>query len=576
MPRPTNLRHVTAALLLGAAVTLAAPGPATAQEADPGAFLAAKIAAQNSDYASAANWYSRALLADPGNPSLLEGAVISNLALGEIGPAARLATALESAVGPGQIGHLALLAEEAGRDDFAAVLARTTPGHDQGALLDSLLFGWSQLGLGRMSDAAETFDKIAAVKGLEAFGLYHKALALATVGDLEGADDILSGRAKGEIVLIRRGVIAHAQILSQLERNPDALALIDKHFVGANDPEVTDLKRRLAAGEPLAFTTVRNPKDGIAEVFFTLAATMSGEVDNNLTLLHARIAQHLRPDNAEAALLTASVLEAQKQHDLAAEVYALVPPDSPVFHIAELGRADAVYAAGRKEAALEILQGLTRSHGHLSGIHVALGDAYRRDENIAAARKAYDTAISMATETDPAHWVVYFSRGICAERLGDFAAAEADMRKSLELNPNEPRVLNYLGYTFVDRNENLDEALDMIERAVAGEPGSGYIIDSLAWAYFRLGRYAEAVEPMERASVLEPVDPIITDHLGDVYWAVGRTREAQFQWHRALSFDPEEKDAVRIRRKLEIGLDAVLAEEGKPPLSQVEASKNGD
>ena len=148
------------------------------------------------------------------------------------------------------------------------------------------------------------------------------------------------------------------------------------------------------------------------------------------------------------------------------------------------------------------------------------------------------------------------------------------MREALRLNPDQPQVLNYLGYSFVDRGENLDEALGMIERAVAAEPGSGYIIDSLAWAYYRLGRYADAVAPMEQASLLEPVDPIVTDHLGDVYWAVGRTREAEFQWHRALSYGPLEKDAVRIRAKLEKGLDAVLAEEGAAPIAPVEAQVN--
>ena len=142
-----------------------------------------------------------------------------------------------------------------------------------------------------------------------------------------------------------------------------------------------------------------------------------------------------------------------------------------------------------------------------------------------------------------------------------------DMRKALELSPDQPAVLNYLGYSFVDRGIKLDEALGMIQRAVAAEPDSGAITDSLAWAYFRLGRYRDAVEPMERAALLEPVDPVVTDHLGDVYWAVGRKLEAAFQWRRALSFDPEEKDAQRIRRKLEIGLDALWAEEGAPPIT---------
>ena len=138
---------------------------------------------------------------------------------------------------------------------------------------------------------------------------------------------------------------------------------------------------------------------------------------------------------------------------------------------------------------------------------------------------------------------------------------------ALELNPDQPNVLNYLGYSLVEQRRNFDEALGMIERAVEGRPDSGYIVDSLGWVLYRLGRFEEAVEPMERAVELAPIDPIITDHLGDVYWAVGRKREAEFQWLRALSFDPEEDEADRIRRKLEVGLDVVLEEEGSEPLA---------
>ena len=158
-------------------------------------------------------------------------------------------------------------------------------------------------------------------------------------------------------------------------------------------------------------------------------------------------------------------------------------------------------------------------------------------------------------------------RGIAHERLKQWDKAEADLRRALELKPGQPQVLNYLGYSFVELRTNMDEALDMIVRAVKAQPNDGYITDSLGWVLYRMGRYQEAVPHMERAAELVPVDPIINDHLGDVYWAVGRKREARFQWNRALSFDPEEQDAERIRRKLAVGLDKVLEEEGAAPIS---------
>jgi Flp pilus assembly protein TadD len=184
---------------------------------------------------------------------------------------------------------------------------------------------------------------------------------------------------------------------------------------------------------------------------------------------------------------------------------------------------------------------------------------------------AYDRALEFTEDGARSEWFLHYARGISHEREKNWDNAEADFRAALALNPDQPQVLNYLGYSLVERKEKLDEALDMIERAVAAQPQSGYIVDSLGWVLYRLGRYEEAVEHMERAVALMPVDPVVNDHLGDVYWAVGRYREADFQWKRALSFiDPEdtdgEADPVRIRRKIDVGLDLVLDEEGAPPL----------
>lgn len=553
--------------------TAFAPQIGYAQDGDAGAYLAASVAATQSDYRAASAWYARAVLADPTNPALLDGAVISYLGIGEMGLAAEMARRLIDAGTKSQTAYLALIAKNAKVNDYAAILKDASAGNSAGALVDDLVVAWAKLDLGQMSQATETFDKIAKTKGLEAFGLYHKALALAQAGDFEGADEILSGRAAGPLVVMRRGAIAHIEILSQLERNADAIALIDRSFAPGIDLQVDDLRRRLVAGEPLPFDIVRNATDGLAEVFFTTASALNGEADDGYTMIYARIAAHLRPDHTEAILMTANLLEKQGQHDLATDVYAMIPPNDPAFHVAEIGRADATFAAGRKEASLEILQALARSHGQLLMVQLALGDGLRRQERFAEALKPYDAAIAMVPTPGPEHWSIFYSRGICHERGGSFDLAEADMRRALELQPDEPQVLNYLGYSLVDRGEQLDEALAMIERAVAIRPDSGYIIDSLAWAYYRLGRYDEALAPMEQASLLEPVDPVVTDHLGDVYWAVGRTREAEFQWHRALSFDPVEKDAARIRLKLEVGLDAVLAQESAAPLKPVDAAQ---
>lgn len=573
MPRHSASPFVALAV---AAMIAFAPAARAEDKQDAGAYLAARVAGNASDYQAAADWFARALVADPANPALLESAVLAYVAMGEFPKAAELARRLQQTGSKSQVGQIALLAQQAMADDYEAVLRDGKAGASVGALPDGLIAAWAELGDGKMTEALAAFDGLIKLDGMKAFGLYHKALALASAGDFEGADAILSGRADGPLQVMRRGVIAHVQILSQLERNKDAMDLLDRSFGAGGDPTIDALRAKLAAGEALPYNIARNAKDGIAEVFFSIATAMSGEAEPGFTLVHARVAAYLRPDQSDAVLMVAGLLEDQGQSDLATAAYATIAPSDPAFYIAEIGRAEALYATGKKDAAIEVLQGLARSNAGVMGVHMALGDALRRAEKFGDAVKAYDAAIALIGKPEARHWPLFYSRAICKERGKDWPSAEADFRQALLLQPDQPQVLNYLGYSFLDRNENLDEALDLIKRAVAAEPESGYILDSLAWAFYRLGRYEDAVGPMEKASLLEPVDTVVTDHLGDVYWAVGRKLEAAFQWQRASSFDPAEKDAARIKRKLDVGLDAVLAEEGAAPLKPIDAADAGN
>lgn len=553
-----NAHRLLTALALAAALGT----PLRAEDIDAGAYLAARVAEAENDFRAATGWYGRAILSDSENARLLEGAILAELGSGDLPLAIEAAGRLKALGGdPNQLAAVTLLADQAQREDYTAILADLDAGSPLSGLVSGLVGAWAKVGEGKMSEALTAFDAISETKGQEAFGHFHKALALASVGDFEGADDILSGRAAGPIFVMRRGVFAHAEILSQLERNADALELLDRSFGTDPDPLVDALRRRLEAGEPVPFDTVRTARDGIAEVFYSVGTALNRDADPVYTLLHLRIASYLRPDHADATLLTADVLQELGQFRLAADTYATFGSDDPNFVAAEIGRAGSLRAEGNADAAIEALQALARTHGTLLSVQFALGDMLRMEERFAEAVEAYTAAIDLLPEVTKDHWVMFFYRGIAHEQLKDWAPAEADFRRALDLNPTQPQVLNYLGYGLVDRGEKLDEALGMIKKAVAGDPDQGYIIDSLAWALFKLGRYDEALEPMERASLLEPVDPIVTDHLGDVYWMNDRKLEARFQWRRALSFAPTEKDALRIRRKLEVGLDVVMQEE---------------
>ena len=564
-----NSAAVAALILSVSSVT-----PATAQSV-AGPYLAARHAAVQSDYAVAARYYAEALTHDPGNPELLESAALSYVSLGEVEKALPLARKMEENGQKSQIARLLMTAGLIAEGDYETLQARDISGNGIGPWVEGLAKAWSFVGSGDMPRAIAAFDEMAKEGGIQSLVLYHKAMALASVGEFEQADTILGSDAAGAAARTRRGVMAHSEILSQLGRNDDALMLIRQNFGAETDPELDRLLEQLTADMPVPFTLIPDVRAGMAEVYFTFAAVLlSEQAGDYYTLLYARIARFLRPDHIDALLLTAGLLESLGQNNLAIAEYKAVPADHPAYHAAELGRAAALRRMDQIDQAVEVLEQLARSHGALPVVHSTLGDVLVRQNKFKEAIAAYSRALELTTVEANSRWVLHYARGIAEERSGDWESSEADFRAALAINGDQPQVLNYLGYSLVEQNRKLDEALEMIERAVAGSPSSGYIVDSLGWVYYRVGRYEEAVTQMERAVELLAVDPVVNDHLGDVYWAVGRAREAQFQWRRALSFvnksdSDTEADPDRIRRKLEVGLDKVLQEEGEPPLKVV-------
>jgi len=271
----------------------------------------------------------------------------------------------------------------------------------------------------------------------------------------------------------------------------------------------------------------------------------------------------LDANHIDSILMTADLLVELEQYNLAIKEHEKLSNSQPQYFASELGRAEALRSSGKEEAAVEVLAALTRQFPNSPNGFSILGNHYRRLEAYDRAEVAYKEAIKLYQAKGEAGWFLYYVRGITRERLNLWGLAEKDFRKALSLNPTQPQVLNYLGYSLIEKNTKLDEALDMIERAVKESPDSGYIVDSLGWGYYKLGEYEKAVPNLEKAAELMPIDPIVNDHLGDVYWMVGRKTEAEFQWRRALSFDPEEEEIQRIKKKLKVGLTQVLIDESK-------------
>jgi tetratricopeptide (TPR) repeat protein len=556
------------------AATLALAMPAAA-DTNAGAYLAARQAAISGDYDAAAVYFRDALLADTNNTVLMEQSLAAYLGNGQVEYAARIARPFINTGGESQIANIALMAQAARAEDWDAIFDLIEAGHEVGPLLDGLAQAWAYLGKGDTDHAMMRFDEVIDTPGLRGFGQQHKALALAMSGNLDGASAIYDLPPDIGIIPRRATVVAHLQVLAQLGDFERAGDIIERAFGEDPDPELAALRNAITAGEvPDLSHVVATPGDGISYAFKGLSDILQGEANESYLLLYAQAARFITPHDADAQIATARLLNALGQYDAAAQTFAQVATDSPAFFSAEIGRAEALRLAGRVEQAIEVLSQLTRSHPDMPLSHASLGDIYRQQEQFLGARAAYSAALLGYPVDASIRWWLLYSRGMTSERLDEWDAAEADFRASLALNPGNPSVLNYLGYSLVDRGLKYDEALGMIETAVAARPDSGAIVDSLAWVYYKLGRYQEAVGPMERAAELEPNDPILSDHLGDVYWMVGRDVEARFQWRRALSFEPEQAEADRIRRKLSVGLDVVYADEGVIPAVAVEMAND--
>ena len=256
-------------------------------------------------------------------------------------------------------------------------------------------------------------------------------------------------------------------------------------------------------------------------------------------------------------------MKSLKKPELAIKIYERVPASSPLHRNAAIQMAANLDSLDRADEAQKHLEALIKQHPDDLEAIMALGNVLRGHKKFAECANVYSKGVATVPKPEKANWVIFYFRGICYERSKQWPKAEADLKKALELFPDQPHVLNYLGYSWIDQGINLDEGMDMIKKAVQQRPDDGYIVDSLGWAYYRLGNYDEATKQLERAIELKPEDPTINDHLGDAYWRVGRVLEAKFQWAHARDLKPDPEDLPKIEEKLKAGLPEETSSQAK-------------
>ena len=522
-----------------------------------GAFLAGLYANIQRDLGAAARYMTRALEADPDNPRLLHNTFMLVAGEGQMDRARELASRVLE-INPGHGPARVLLAVEALRDgDYATAQQELDqlPAQGLAALVKPMLSAWTEVGVG---DTDAALERLRALEPMDGFGALRRA-HIALINDLAGRTEaaaeafeaIGTDRAAQSLRLAwlvgnfhaRQGDLERARAVyrAYMTRNPESAVMevaLDRLDAGTPDPLVS------TAGE------------GAAEALFNLAGLLNQEGASDLALVYDRMALRLRPNFSIGKILLGEVLSAQDRAEAAVDVYREVPTQSPYHYIAQLRAAGGLDEIGRTREAVDILEAQAEAFPERFEPLYQLGNLYRSDERFEEAETAYAAALERIPEPETRHWTVLYFHGIALERTERWDAAEARFKQALELQPEQPYVMNYLAYSWVEQKQNLERAQDMLRRAVELRPEDGYIVDSLGWVYYRLGKYDQAVEQLERAVELRPADPTINDHLGDAYWKVGRRQEARFQWERALSLDPDAEEIPTIEAKLEDGLKA--------------------
>ena len=490
------------------------------------------------------------------NPLVVDRAFVALAADGQVDAAADMAKHVIELEPDNDMAKLVLATQAFKQRRYDAALADLTKLDAQTfeGVTGSILKAWALTGQNKFDEASKSLDALAD-GGLEDFLVFHRAIMADVAGRQADAIKYITDAHDGD-PLTPDVVEAYARILGNAGKTKDAIdAIVQFESQGLQHPIITQVKEALANNQrPGLYAD--SPQAGAAEMFHAVGVAFARDGTSDVSLVLLRLGAYLNPKNATIQLVIGQLYDTADQHEIANSIYDAIPTTSPMKAMAVVRIADNLDALGDRPEAIRRLSNIVTSNPDDVDAISVLGDLYRSDKQYQQAADAYTKALSVTGGSSPGDWRFYYVRVIAYERSDKFPLAEKDFLHALDLNPNQPQVLNYLGYSWVDKGLNLNRALDMIQKAVQASPNDGYIIDSLGWAYYRLGRYGDAVTQLEQAATLRPNDPEINDHLGDAYWKVGRKLEAKFQWNVAYAMDTEGNVKARVAPKLKGGLDA--------------------
>ena len=543
-----------------------------ARQTTTGNYLAGREALADMRTDDAARYFNDAAIGEWDNPILVERSFIAYAANGQVSESARVARHLLELSAPNDLATL-VIGAEALKDRRYAAAAReleNVGGDTYAGIAGGVLRAWALSADGKFDEANKLLDTIGQ-GGLEDFLVFHRALMADVAG--RSADALTLGQKAYEAdPYVARIVEAYTRMLGNAGRFDEAEKVFaDYAKQGLSHPLIDAVKVKIDAKQrPGVFAA--DVQAGAAELFHSIGVALAREGTGDIAAVFLQLGMFLDPEADVIDLVYAQMLDAAGQHEVANAIYAKLPNSSPLKPMAVVRVAENLDALGEHDEALRQLGNIVATNPNDLEALSVLGDLQRGAKKYAEAADTYSKALAVSGGDSPSDWRFYYVRGISYERSKEWPKAEADFTKALKLNPDQPQVLNYLGYSWVDQGMNLLPALEMIQKAVAAAPNDGYIIDSLGWAYYRLGRYDEAVTQLEQAVQLRSTDPEINDHLGDAYWQAGRKLEARFQWNIASSVDKEGVVKERVALKLKDGLDAVSPAPDPGPVAEGQAA----
>ncbi len=538
-------------------ITIAAPAAARTTALDPDSalhgYVLGRYAALDNQLEQAARYYDLARAQDPARAALTQRAFHLAMASGDKDRAFALSRQLSAAGAVDSDTSMVAMADAVLRRDWAGVDKARAGIASAGyaAVVGPIVNAWALFGRGKHAEALAKLDPALFSGFARSYIAEQRAHMLAADGQWVAAATAyadLGGAAGAGVSFLRLG---EADALAQSGNRQAALARL-----AGDDPGMVAARNRLMAGKRIG-ALAPDPRRGIGWMSARLATDLSRDQPVPLALLFARVATFLAPDMPATWVVCGDVLARNGLRTAALVSYAEIAPGDPLAGLAKVRRAESLESLGRGADAGALLLAAANARGADVGDWTRLGDWHRRADRYTAAIAAYARAIALAGNDAP--WALYFLRGSSAERAGDWSAAQNDLREALKRSPDEPVVLNYLGYSMLDRGKGSEEAVEMIAKAAKLRPGDGGIIDSLGWSQYHTGRYTDAVTTLEQAVALEPTDPTVADHLGDAYWRASRRIEARFRWRAAIDLDPDAKLKSVLQAKLDYGLDAALA-----------------